>query len=425
MRNSRPGAGDWRRWPADLRDPASATVAVFAASRRDEVLFHVFLQWLADRSLAAAQQRARESGMRIGLISDLAVGMDPDRQPCVEPAGRHSGRPDHRCAAGSVQSARAGLGPDRVLAARPDRRRLRAVPGDRARGAASHRRPAHRPRHGPGAALADAGRRARRRMAPIWPIRLPTCCGCWPWNRSGIRRSSSARTSARCRTVSARRWRRPACTACACCGSSARARHLPRRIDWDHSAIAMTSTHDLPTVAGWWHGTDIATRAACGRLGEGVSEADAVGRTRRGSCRAVAGLRAGGRGGRRGAAAGGYTTAWWMPRLRSSHARTSPLCLLPGRGCARPGGAAEPARHGGRASELAAAAAGRCRVDPGYAGCRGTGGAPGGEAASAMTAPRATMRLQLHSGFTFADADASGAVPRLLGISHVYTHRRS
>ena len=71
------GVGDWRGWPTDLRDPASATVAVFAASRRHEVLFHTFLQWLADRSLDAAQLRARESGMRIGLITDLAVGMDP------------------------------------------------------------------------------------------------------------------------------------------------------------------------------------------------------------------------------------------------------------------------------------------------------------------------------------------------------------
>jgi 4-alpha-glucanotransferase len=34
----------------------------------------------------------------------------------------------------------------------------------------------------------------------------------------------------------------------------------------------MTSTHDLPTVAGWWHGSDITTRAACGRLGVGVNE---------------------------------------------------------------------------------------------------------------------------------------------------------
>ena len=43
----------------------------------DEVLFHEFLQWVADRSLAAAQRRARDAGMRIGLVGDLAVGMDP------------------------------------------------------------------------------------------------------------------------------------------------------------------------------------------------------------------------------------------------------------------------------------------------------------------------------------------------------------
>ena len=71
------GASDWRQWSLDLRDPASAAVAVFAASHEPEVRFHCFLQWLADRSLGAAQERAREAGMRIGLIADLAVGMDP------------------------------------------------------------------------------------------------------------------------------------------------------------------------------------------------------------------------------------------------------------------------------------------------------------------------------------------------------------
>jgi len=30
----------------------------------------------------------------------------------------------------------------------------------------------------------------------------------------------------------------------------------------------MTSTHDLPTVAGWWRGADIATRAALGLADE-------------------------------------------------------------------------------------------------------------------------------------------------------------
>jgi 4-alpha-glucanotransferase len=43
---------------------------------------------------------------------------------------------------------------------------------------------------------------------------------------------------------------------------------------WDHTAVAMTSTHDLPTVAGWWHGSDITTRAESGRLGVGVQEAE-------------------------------------------------------------------------------------------------------------------------------------------------------
>ncbi len=43
-----------------------------------EVLFHSFLQWLADRSFGIAQSAAHSgSGMRIGLIGDLAVGMDP------------------------------------------------------------------------------------------------------------------------------------------------------------------------------------------------------------------------------------------------------------------------------------------------------------------------------------------------------------
>jgi 4-alpha-glucanotransferase len=33
---------------------------------------------------------------------------------------------------------------------------------------------------------------------------------------------------------------------------------------WSVEAAAMTSTHDLPTVAGWWSGRDIEVRAQCG-----------------------------------------------------------------------------------------------------------------------------------------------------------------
>ena len=68
---------EWRKWPSDLRDPHGAAVAVFAESQSEEILFHQFLQWISDRSVAAAQRIARQAGMRIGLIGDLAVGMDP------------------------------------------------------------------------------------------------------------------------------------------------------------------------------------------------------------------------------------------------------------------------------------------------------------------------------------------------------------
>jgi 4-alpha-glucanotransferase len=44
-------------------------------------------------------------------------------------------------------------------------------------------------------------------------------------------------------------------------------RFLPPE-QWDQSAVAMTTTHDLPTTAGWWRGADIETRAALGILGE-------------------------------------------------------------------------------------------------------------------------------------------------------------
>jgi 4-alpha-glucanotransferase len=68
---------DWRAWPRALRDPHSAAVSEFAQAHADEVGFHVFAQWLAAEGLARAQAQARAAGMAIGLIADLAVGVDP------------------------------------------------------------------------------------------------------------------------------------------------------------------------------------------------------------------------------------------------------------------------------------------------------------------------------------------------------------
>jgi len=67
----------WNAWPEALRDPGSAEVARLAAELAGRVAFHAWLQWLAERQLAAAQDAARGAGMALGLYLDLAVGTHP------------------------------------------------------------------------------------------------------------------------------------------------------------------------------------------------------------------------------------------------------------------------------------------------------------------------------------------------------------
>jgi 4-alpha-glucanotransferase len=71
------GAHGWRDWPAAYHDPAGAAALRFAAEHPDEIAFHLFVQSLARHGLEAAQAAARDAGMAIGLIGDLAVGVDP------------------------------------------------------------------------------------------------------------------------------------------------------------------------------------------------------------------------------------------------------------------------------------------------------------------------------------------------------------
>lgn len=77
-----PARWHWRTWPEGYRDPSSPAVAEFARAHGREVAFHAFMQFLADRSLGAAQRAARDAGMPIGLIADLAVGADSGGSHC-------------------------------------------------------------------------------------------------------------------------------------------------------------------------------------------------------------------------------------------------------------------------------------------------------------------------------------------------------
>jgi 4-alpha-glucanotransferase len=72
----------WRTWPEPFRSPEGAGARAFAETHAEEVAFHTWLQFHADRGLGAAQKACRDAGMGIGLISDLAVGTDSGGSQC-------------------------------------------------------------------------------------------------------------------------------------------------------------------------------------------------------------------------------------------------------------------------------------------------------------------------------------------------------
>ncbi|HJU16102.1 MAG TPA: 4-alpha-glucanotransferase [Stellaceae bacterium] len=68
----------WTSWPLPMRDPRSPEVAEFARAHCERVEFFEFLQWEADRQLAAAAAAGRAGGLSLGLYRDLAVGANPN-----------------------------------------------------------------------------------------------------------------------------------------------------------------------------------------------------------------------------------------------------------------------------------------------------------------------------------------------------------
>ncbi|MFB8207068.1 4-alpha-glucanotransferase [Streptomyces sp. NPDC056010] len=68
---------DWHGWPEELRDPRSDATARARAELLDRVDHHCRLAWLTATQLADAQRAAREAGMPVGVVHDLAVGVHP------------------------------------------------------------------------------------------------------------------------------------------------------------------------------------------------------------------------------------------------------------------------------------------------------------------------------------------------------------
>lgn len=267
------GARGWQGWPAAYHDPAGETVAAFARAHAHEVDFYIFCQWLAAESLASAQRRARDGGMAVGLIADLAVGMDA--------GGSHAwSRPEDLLTGLSIGAPPDLLGPDGqnwgIAGFAPGALRRRGFEPF----IATIR-----------AALAHAGGiRIDHAMGleRLWvvPDGKPASEGAYLSYPLDDMLRVLAIESHRAKAIvigedlgTVPEGFRPKLDARGVMGM--RVMPFEAQSDgaitppdaWPPEAAAMTGTHDLPTIAGWWRGRDIELAAALGRLDSGEAEA--------------------------------------------------------------------------------------------------------------------------------------------------------
>jgi 4-alpha-glucanotransferase len=256
----------WRKWPSEWQDPRSTHVRAFAAANAHEIAFQVFLQWIADRSLAATQAHARAAGMRIGLIADLAVGMDAggshawSRQRDLV-VGLNVGAPpdvfnphgqDWGLTAFSPRVLVAGGFAPFIATLRAALRHAGGVRIDHAMGLRRLWLVPEGAAPTEGAYLAypldDLVRLIKLESFRHRAIVIGEDLGTVPEGfRQGLLDAGIAGMRALWFERDGKRFRPPQA--------------------WPPHAAAMTSTHDLPTVAGWWRGADIDVRARLGLLG--------------------------------------------------------------------------------------------------------------------------------------------------------------
>ena len=66
----------WRDWPLEYQDPESQACQQFARDHRLTIDFYKYLQFVLEEQLDEAQQFAKSQGMSIGLYHDLALATD-------------------------------------------------------------------------------------------------------------------------------------------------------------------------------------------------------------------------------------------------------------------------------------------------------------------------------------------------------------
>ena len=66
----------WPQWPQEYQTPGTAACRQFQRTHRRAVLFYKFVQWQIDQQAEAAQKHALDQGLEIGLFHDLPLAND-------------------------------------------------------------------------------------------------------------------------------------------------------------------------------------------------------------------------------------------------------------------------------------------------------------------------------------------------------------
>ncbi len=74
-RSTTPDLAEGEERPDEAWDIGSPLIARLRGELAERVAFHSWLQWVADDQVRAAQAAAKDAGMRIGIMHDLAVGV--------------------------------------------------------------------------------------------------------------------------------------------------------------------------------------------------------------------------------------------------------------------------------------------------------------------------------------------------------------
>ncbi len=76
IRSQNPDVWIWPQWPREFQRPDTEAVRQFKRDYGEEVLFYKYVQWQLEEQLAQVQEYAKSRGMSVGLYHDLALATD-------------------------------------------------------------------------------------------------------------------------------------------------------------------------------------------------------------------------------------------------------------------------------------------------------------------------------------------------------------